>query len=226
VISGLIFARSRSKIRPYSPRRCIGCAITGLIATAVSNHDGRPADVWSSADSGWRSRAKPCSISAIDSHRAADRHMLSHHERRFLSAQRVGHLATADGRAIPHVVPVCFTISQGTLYITIDEKPKRVAGAALKRVRNIERNPMVAIVVDRYDEDWTRLGWVMLRGRAEILRAGTEHDYAQELLRSRYRQLASMQIADRPVIAVRLERVKSWGDLSVGADETDHDGQA
>ena len=75
-------------------------------------------------------------------------------------------------------MPVCFTISQGTLYITIDEKPKRVAGAALKRVRNIERNPMVAIVVDRYDEDWTRLGWVMLRGRAEILRAGTEHDHA------------------------------------------------
>jgi PPOX class probable F420-dependent enzyme len=152
--------------------------------------------------------------------------MLSHHERRFLSAQRVGHLATADGRATPHVVPVCFTISQSTLYITIDEKPKHVAGAALKRVRNIERNPMVAIMVDRYDEDWSRLGWVMLRGRAEILHAGTEHDHAQELLRSRYRQLAAMQIADQPVIAVRLERVKSWGDLSVGADEADHDGQA
>jgi PPOX class probable F420-dependent enzyme len=157
---------------------------------------------------------------------AADRHMLSHDERTFLLTQRVGHLATADSRAIPHVVPVCFTISQGTLYITVDEKPKRVAGAALKRVRNIERNPMVAIVVDRYDEDWTRLGWVMLRGRAEILRAGTEHDRAQELLRSRYRQLAAMQIAERPVIAVRLERVTSWGNLSVGADEADHDGQA
>ena len=160
------------------------------------------------------------------SHRAADRHVLSDHERRFLLTRRVGHLATADSRAIPHVVPVCFTISQGTLYITIDEKPKHVAGPALKRVRNIERNPMVAIVVDRYDEDWTRLGWVMLRGRAEILRAGTEHDHAQELLRSRYRQLAAMQIADRPVIAVRLERVTSWGNLSVSADEADYDGQA
>ena len=174
---------------------------------------------------GWRSRAKPCSIGAIDNHRAADRHVLSDHERRFLLTRRVGHLATADSRAIPHVVPVCFTISQGTLYITIDEKPKRVAGPALKRVRNIERNPMVAIVVDRYDEDWTRLGWVILRGRAEILRAGTEHDRAQELLRSRYRQLAAMQIAERPVIAVRLERVTSWGNLSVGADAND-DGQA
>src|ERR1700686_2352722 len=77
---------------------------------------------------GWRSRARSCSIAAIDSHRAADRHVLSDHERRFLLTRRVGHLATADSRAIPHVVPVCFTISQGTLYITIDEKPKRVAG--------------------------------------------------------------------------------------------------
>jgi PPOX class probable F420-dependent enzyme len=152
--------------------------------------------------------------------------VLSDHERRFLLTRRVGHLATADGGGIPHVVPVCFTISQGTLYITIDEKPKRVAGTALKRVRNIERNPMVAIVVDRYDEDWTLLGWVMLRGRAEILRAGMEHDRAQELLGSRYRQLATMQIVGQPVIAVRLERVTSWGNLSVSADEADHEGQA
>ena len=166
--------------------------------------------------------ANPCSIGLIDSHRAADRYVLSDHERRFLLTQRVGHLATADSRAIPHVVPVCFAISTGTLYIPIDEKPKRVAGSALKRVRNIEGNPMVAIVVDRYDEDWTRLGWVMLRGRAEILRAGTEHDRAQQLLCSRYRQLAAMQIAEQPVIAVRLERVTSWGDLSVGADEADY----
>jgi PPOX class probable F420-dependent enzyme len=151
--------------------------------------------------------------------------VLSDHERKFLSARRVGYLATADSRAIPHVVPVCFAISQATLYITIDEKPKRVSGPALKRVRNIERNPTVAIVVDRYDEDWTRLGWVMLRGRAEILRAGTEHDRAQELLRARYRQLAAMQISERLVIAVRLERVTNWGDLSVGENEGD-DGQA
>jgi PPOX class probable F420-dependent enzyme len=175
---------------------------------------------------GWRSRARSCSIAAIENHRAADRHVLSDHERRFLLTRRVGHLATADSRAVPHVVPVCFTISQGTLYVTIDEKPKRVAGPALKRIRNIERNPMVAIVVDRYHEDWTRLGWVMLRGRAEILRAGTEHDRAQELLCSRYRQLAAMQIAELPVVAVRLERVTSWGNLAVGEDEVDYDGRA
>jgi PPOX class probable F420-dependent enzyme len=141
--------------------------------------------------------------------------MLSDRERNFLSTRRVGYLATADSRAIPHVVPVCFAISDRTLYVTIDEKPKRAAGAPLKRVRNIEQNPNVAFVADRYDDDWTLLGWVMLRGRAEILTEGTEHDDAQALLRTRYPQLAAMQIGGLAVIAVRVERVTSWGNLSV-----------
>ena len=143
--------------------------------------------------------------------------MLSQGERRFLAHQRVAHLATADRRAVPHVVPVCFAISEHTLYVTIDEKPKRRAGAALKRLRNIAENPAVAVIVDRYDEDWARLGWVMLRGHAEVLNEGTEHRDAQVRLRSRYPQLGAMQIAKYPVIAVRIERATSWGNLSVGA---------
>ena len=99
--------------------------------------------------------------------------MLSDRERRFLDERRVAHLATADAGAVPHVVPVCFAIHASTLYIAIDAKPKRAPAAALKRVKNILENPAVAIVVDRYDEDWTRLGWVMLRGQAEILAAAT-----------------------------------------------------
>jgi PPOX class probable F420-dependent enzyme len=113
--------------------------------------------------------------------------MLPDRERRFLDESRVAHLATADACAVPHVVPVCFVVAGSTLYITIDAKPKR--GGTLKRVQNILANPAVAVVVDRYDEDWTRLGWVMLRGQAEILDAGTEHDEAQALLRARYPQL-------------------------------------
>ena len=100
--------------------------------------------------------------------------MLSDCERQFLAHQRVAYLATADSRAVPHVVPVCFAIVEHTLYITIDEKPKRLSSLGLKRLRNIAENPAVAVVVDRYDEDWARLGWVMLRGRAEILSAGIE----------------------------------------------------
>ena len=106
-------------------------------------------------------------------------------------------------------------ISENTLYITIDDKPKRRPAIALKRLRNIAENPLVAVVADRYDEDWTLLGWVMLRGRAEVLIDGTEHDQAQALLRSRYPQLESMRISQHPVIAVRIERATSWGNLSV-----------
>lgn len=134
-------------------------------------------------------------------------------QRRFLSSRRVAHLATADAAGAPHVVPVCFALGEETVYVTIDEKPKGDP-LRLKRLRNIARNPAAAIVVDRYDEDWRRLGWVMLRGRAEILSAGAEHDRAQTLLQERYPQLAAMDIAALPVIALRVARATSWGDLS------------
>jgi PPOX class probable F420-dependent enzyme len=140
--------------------------------------------------------------------------MLSEAQARFLAGRRLGHLATADARAAPHLVPVCFAVSEGALYITIDQKPKGDI-SALKRLRNITENPVAAFVADRWDEDWTRLGWVMLRGRAEILADGAEHDRAQELLRSRYRQYQTMELAGLPVIAIRVERVTSWGDLSI-----------
>lgn len=140
--------------------------------------------------------------------------MLTALQRRFLEANRVGHLATADRLGAPHVVPVCYAVRDASLYITVDEKPKR-RDVPLKRLRNLGENPVAAIVVDRYDEDWTRLGWVMLRGPVEILRDGAEHSAAQAMLRSRYRQLAAMNLAPLPVIAVRIERVTSWGDLSL-----------
>ena len=111
--------------------------------------------------------------------------MLSDIERLFLKNRRVAHLATADRDAAPHVVPVCFAICNDTL------------------------------VVDRYEEDWGQLGWVMLRGHAEILIDGREHDQAQALLRSRYPQLKRMQIAELPVIAVRIVSATSWGNLSL-----------
>src|SRR5215470_15271582 len=117
--------------------------------------------------------------------------MLSEQQARFLTSRRVGHLATADARGRPHLVPVCFIVSEGTLYVTIDQKPKGDP-RTLKRLKNIIENPVAAFVADRYDEDWTRLGWVMLRGPAQILIDGAEHDRAQALLRLRYRQYQGM----------------------------------
>jgi PPOX class probable F420-dependent enzyme len=133
----------------------------------------------------------------------------------FVAAQRVGRLATADAQGNPHVVPVCFAVSDSALYVTIDEKPKRASARPLKRLRNLMENPSAAFVVDRYDEDWARLCWVMLRGPTEILSDGAEHDRAQTLLRERYPQYRAMQLAELPVIALRIERVTGWGNLAV-----------
>jgi PPOX class probable F420-dependent enzyme len=139
--------------------------------------------------------------------------MLSDTQRRFIETRRVGHLATADAQGAPFLTPVCFGLDGETLYITIDEKPKR-RDKPLKRVRNIVENPRTAFVVDRYDEDWTRLGYVMLRGPTEILNGGNEHDRAQALLREKYVQYRTMNLDGLPVIALRIAHVASWGDLS------------
>ena len=138
---------------------------------------------------------------------------LSVAQRRFVETRRVGHLATADAHGAPFLTPVCFSLIGDSLYITIDEKPKR-RDVPLKRVRNILENPNTAFTVDRYDENWTRLGWVMLRGLAEILDSGDEHDRAQTVLREKYAQYRTMNLAGLPVIALRIARVASWGELS------------
>lgn len=139
--------------------------------------------------------------------------MLNVAQRGFLHRSRVAHLATADRLSVPHLVPVCFCVDGLSVYITVDEKPKRT-DIPLKRVRNILENPAVAVTVDRWDEDWTRLGWIMLRGKADILTDGEEHDMAQERLRLRYPQYRPMDLAPLPVIAVRIQRVLSWGALT------------
>jgi len=138
--------------------------------------------------------------------------MLNDVQRGFIDQARVGHLATADRTGAPHLIPVCFALDDLSLYITVDEKPKRT-DRPLKRIRNIRQNPAVAFTVDRWDEDWTRLGWIMLRGSADILADGDEHAHAQDQLRSRYPQYRTMDLAPLPVIAVRIQRVLSWGAL-------------
>ncbi len=133
--------------------------------------------------------------------------------RAFVTRRRVGHLATSDTEAMPHVVPVCFAEREGAVYIVIDEKPK--ATTRLRRLRNIERNPQAALVLDHYSEDWSRLAWVMLRGRADTLAAGDEHRAAIAALREKYPQYREMALDDRPVIRLVPDRVNSWGRLDL-----------
>ncbi len=136
---------------------------------------------------------------------------LSAAESAFVQTRRVAHLATANAHAHPQVVPVCFAYLDGSFYIAIDEKPKR--SLRLKRLRNIEENPLVALVFDRYDDDWSRLGWVLVQGSGAIITAGTEHERAVAALRERYVQYHAMALEGRPVIRVTVEMVSSWGEL-------------
>ena len=134
----------------------------------------------------------------------------------FLVRQRVARLVTAADRDEPHAVPVCFAYDGHLIHIALDEKPKDVPPTRLKRVRNILENPRVALVADQYSEDWEQLGYILVRGRAELVEPGTEeHRAAVGLLRGKYHQYEEMKIEENPVISIHPERVTSWGTLSV-----------
>ena len=133
----------------------------------------------------------------------------------FLQAQRTATLATVDEEGAPHVLPVCFLADADTVYIAIDQKPKTSDPRSLKRLRNIQTNPNVALVSDRYDDvNWSRLGWVMVRGKAEILEDGAEYLDTQSRLKERYTQYQSMDLSGLPVIAIRIGKVRDWGELT------------
>lgn len=128
----------------------------------------------------------------------------------FLHAHRVGHLATVDAHGRPHNVPVCFAVSGGRLYIAIDEKPKRAEPAELRRVRNVRANPAVCLVVDDYDDDWSRLAWLQVRGEAALVADTGERAAALAALRDRYPQYRTMALESRPLLGITPVRVVAW----------------
>ena len=132
---------------------------------------------------------------------------------RLIRSARVAHLATSDKSGQPHVIPICFVCDGKVFYSPIDEKPKRAAPTKLKRLKNIRENPNAALVIDHYDEDWRKLGYILIFGKARILQSGEKHRGAVKLLRQKYRQYRSMAIHERPMIAITAKRIISWGDL-------------
>lgn len=133
--------------------------------------------------------------------------------RRFLDAHRVGHLATAGADGAPHVIPVCYAVDDEAVYFVADEKPKRRPARELERLRNLRANPRAALVVDEYDDDWSRLAWVLVRGPARILETMPEHRRALALLRGRYAQYVAMALDDparNPIVRIEPARVVLW----------------
>ena len=130
---------------------------------------------------------------------------------RLIRSARLAHLATADKQGQPHVIPICFVFDGKCFYSPIDEKPKRVRPHQLKRLKNIRANPRVALVIDRYDEEWRRLAYFLVSGRARVLTRGKHYSRAIRLLCNKYRQYRSMAIHERPMIVIRPSRVNTWG---------------
>ncbi|MBI2819859.1 MAG: TIGR03668 family PPOX class F420-dependent oxidoreductase [Acidobacteria bacterium] len=127
-----------------------------------------------------------------------------------MNRYRLAHLATADRHGKPLVVPLCFACHRQSIYGVVDEKPKKPSVSRLRRLRNIAENPQVALLVDHYEEDWSRLSYILVEGRASELHSGNEHASALRLLRRKYPQYRAMQLEDKPVIKISLRRVIYW----------------
>lgn len=128
----------------------------------------------------------------------------------FLQSRRIGYLATVDAAGRPHVVPACFVYRQGCVYTPVDAKPKRVPPQALRRVKNILAHPEVSLVVDAYDEDWSRLAWVQMRGKAALVDDPLERAVAIAALRERYPQYRAMPLETCPMIRIHVQAVVEW----------------
>jgi PPOX class probable F420-dependent enzyme len=139
----------------------------------------------------------------------ADTHESPHrvaHDR--LAHARVGHLATVTAAGAPHVVPCRFAFLEGTIVSAVDGKPKSTN--ELRRLANIEANPAVSLVVDHYDDDdWTRLWWVRVDGRARVIDSGPEREPALDALAAKYPQYRELR-PPGAVVEITPTTWRSW----------------
>lgn len=145
---------------------------------------------------------------------ARKRHKIPDAVRARLEEARAARLATMDAKRGPHIVPVCFTFDGEVFYTAIDKKPKRVAPERLARLQNIRAAPRVALLIDKYDEDWTQLWYILVRGKAKLIpmSAHKERAWAIHKLRAKYPQYAAGMLADdASIIRITPERTTLWG---------------
>jgi PPOX class probable F420-dependent enzyme len=132
-------------------------------------------------------------------------------KRRFAEA-RVARLATVDRAGNPHLVPICFAVDTDnhndridTIYSAVDAKPKTTPD--LKRLRNIEHNPRVTLLVDHYEDDWTQVWWVRVDGTATVQETS---EHGRQLLTQKYRQYAAAPESLGRIVVVEATKWTSW----------------
>jgi len=140
---------------------------------------------------------------------------LSGRELELLREARRAVLATLAPDGTARLVPIAFVFAEGVIYSPLDEKPKTVTDPRdLARVHDIEQRPRVSVLVDEWDEDWSRLGWLRLQGDARLIspdgESVPEHFGAVSLLRSKYPQYRSHALESRPIIRIEVLRARSW----------------
>jgi PPOX class probable F420-dependent enzyme len=126
---------------------------------------------------------------------------------RRLAEAKVAQLATVSEDGRPHIVPFVFAVDGNTLYFAVDAKPKTTAN--LKRLKNISANPSVSVLVDHYEDDWSKLWWVRADGSARVVADPTEAKRAVELLVNRYAQYRASR-PPGPVVAIDIDRLTGW----------------
>lgn len=131
----------------------------------------------------------------------------------FIQKVRVARLATIDSDFKPHLVPVVFVFDGNNFFTPVDEKRKKAKPEKLRRIKNIEGNPSVALLIDEYNEDWTRLAFVMIQGVASIVKSRPQADIqVQEALKqltikyTQYQRVGTGEI----LIRIKPEKVVSW----------------
>ncbi len=141
--------------------------------------------------------------------------LLAPDQRAFVEAARTAILATVAPSGRSRLVPICFVLDGDALLSPLDEKPKQVDDPRnLARVRDVTARRRVSLLVHRWDEDWSRLGWVRLRGDARLLEPGHAPLGVIDGLRAKYPQYEDHAIDRRPMIEVVIDRVTSWGNLA------------
>lgn len=130
----------------------------------------------------------------------------------FIRAQRVGRLATISPQGEPHVVPACFAFDGEFFYTAVDQKRKRVPPEKLVRIQNVTQNPRVALILDEYQEDWSRLRYLLVRGEAALVEEQEERERAFRLLEEKYEQYltSGLREAGWPLVRIVPRHVHRW----------------
>jgi PPOX class probable F420-dependent enzyme len=127
--------------------------------------------------------------------------------RRRVADARVGRLATVTPSGLPHIVPCCFVLEGDTIYSAVDHKPKSTFD--LVRLVNLQATRFASLLVDHYDEDWSRLWWVRIDGRGRVEEGGDTRERALGLLAAKYEQYRQEMPAG-PAVVIEVTTWRAW----------------